>query len=87
MQTSHLTGSSEFSHHDACPDCGSSDGLAVYTDEHTYCFVCHAWTPGNGSQSSPKINMTMSYVRLCDPLEQAQHHREDMRKIQDLQRR
>ena len=25
--------------------------------------------------------------RLCDPLEQAQHLREDMRKVQDLQRR
>ena len=57
-----MNGSSEFSHHDACPDCGSSDGLAVYTDEHTYCFVCHAWTPGNGSERSPKLNTIMNYV-------------------------
>ena len=62
LEASQLNGSSEFSHHDACPDCGSSDGLAVYTDEHTYCFVCHAWTPGNGSKQSPKLNTTMNYV-------------------------
>ena len=29
---------SEFMYHDSCPDCGSSDALAVYSDEHTYCF-------------------------------------------------
>jgi twinkle protein len=26
--------------HDACENCGSSDGNAVYDDGHTYCFVC-----------------------------------------------
>lgn len=29
--------------HLPCPDCGSSDGLAVYTD-HTFCFVCEKYT-------------------------------------------
>ena len=28
---SQQNGSSEFVRHDPCPDCGSSDGLAVYT--------------------------------------------------------
>lgn len=32
-----LESDSEFLHHDSCPDCGSSDALAVYSDEHTYC--------------------------------------------------
>jgi twinkle protein len=31
---------SNFLHHDACEACGSSDGLAVYDDGHTFCFVC-----------------------------------------------
>lgn len=30
---------SKFSHHEGCPKCGSSDGLAVYED-NKHCFVC-----------------------------------------------
>lgn len=30
---------SKFLHHDSCPSCGSSDGLAVY-DDNKHCFVC-----------------------------------------------
>ena len=26
--------------HQPCPDCGSSDALAMYDDDHTYCFSC-----------------------------------------------
>jgi twinkle protein len=30
-------------HHEPCPKCGSSDGLAVYDDDgHAHCFVCDA---------------------------------------------
>ena len=36
-----LNGSSEFERHIACEECGSSDGNSLYTDGHTYCFVCH----------------------------------------------
>ena len=60
MLQSQLNGSSEFVRHDPCPDCGSSDGLAVYTDGHQFCFVCHTWTLGNGSQSSPRPSMNMT---------------------------
>ena len=59
MQTSQLNGLSEFSYHDACNTCGSSDGLAVYTDGHTFCFVCQEWT-GTNSNSS-QSTFTMSY--------------------------
>ena len=59
MEASQLNGSSEFSHHEACPTCGSSDGLAVYTDGHTFCFVCQEWT-GSNSYSS-QSTFTMSY--------------------------
>lgn len=31
---------SELVEHIACDECGSSDGNALYTDGHTYCFVC-----------------------------------------------
>ena len=55
MHQSQPNGSNEFIRHDPCPDCGSSDGLGVSTDGHTFCFVCHTWTPGNGSQSSPRL--------------------------------
>lgn len=33
---------------EACPECGSSDGNAVYSDGHTFCFVCEHRTKGNG---------------------------------------
>ncbi len=31
---------SEFLQHEPCPECGSSDALARYSDGHTYCFSC-----------------------------------------------
>jgi twinkle protein len=39
---------SHFLHKTACPDCGSSDALAVYSDGHRYCFSC-----GGHSQTEP----------------------------------
>lgn len=36
--------SSEFVKHDSCPNCGSKDNLAVYSDGHTWCFGCHTRT-------------------------------------------
>jgi twinkle protein len=41
---------SEFIEHTPCDQCGSSDGNSVYTDGHSYCFVCHAYTPGDGEE-------------------------------------
>ena len=58
--TSHLIGSSEFLRHEPCPTCGSSDGLAIYTDGHTYCFVCHEWSPGTNAVVHNHI-MTTTY--------------------------
>ena len=31
---------SKFLRHEGCPNCGSSDALAVYDDGHQYCFSC-----------------------------------------------
>lgn len=33
----------EFTHHEACTECGSSDGRAVYSNGSSYCFVCTNW--------------------------------------------
>ena len=53
---------SEFLRHDFCPTCGSSDGLAVYTDEHTFCFVCHTWTAGPDDIKTPiRTRVTITY--------------------------
>jgi Zn ribbon nucleic-acid-binding protein len=31
---------SEFSHHEACPKCGSRDNVGVWKDGGKYCFGC-----------------------------------------------
>ena len=50
-KTSHSSGSSEFIRHESCDNCGSSDASSVYSDGHTYCFVCHHYTHGDGEPS------------------------------------
>ena len=38
--------SNAFIRHEACPKCGSSDGLAIYADEGgAFCFVCSYTKP------------------------------------------
>ena len=49
--TSPSNGSSEFIRHESCDNCGSSDASSVYSDGHTYCFVCHHYTHGDGEPS------------------------------------
>jgi len=36
-----------FIEHKSCPDCGSSDALAVYEDNSTFCFSCEKPTKGS----------------------------------------
>ena len=38
---------SEFVRHIPCENCGSSDANSLYSDGHTFCFVCHNRTPGD----------------------------------------
>jgi len=40
---------STFVKHGPCGSCGSSDGVAIYSDNHKVCFVCNAYTHGDGS--------------------------------------
>ena len=42
---------SEFVRHSECLNCGSSDANSVYSDGHSYCFVCHHYTHGDGEPS------------------------------------
>jgi twinkle protein len=60
---------SEFVRHMPCSNCGSSDGKAIYSDGHTYCFVCHDRTGGDNdvihSQRMTKtVHLTGSAERL-----------------------
>ena len=52
-----------------CSNCGSSDGNSLYSDGHTYCFVCHDRTGGDNdvihSQRMTKtVHLTGSAERL-----------------------
>ena len=59
---------SEFVRHLPCDACGSSDANSLYTDGHTYCFVCHARTPGDNEfhsqQMSKSVHLKGSAERL-----------------------
>ena len=52
---------SEFIRHDPCPDCGSSDALAVYTDGHTFCFSCHTRKAGDGQLHTHHMQSNVSF--------------------------
>ena len=44
----------EFVKHTACPSCGSSDGLAIYSDESSHCFVCQKTVPSEEFKEANK---------------------------------
>jgi len=60
---------SEFVMHLPCENCGSSDAKSMYSDGHTFCFVCHSRTAGEEDtnhihQMSDKIHLMGSAERL-----------------------
>ena len=61
-QTSPSIGSSEFLRHEACDNCGSSDGNSVYSDGHSFCFVCQTYTQGDGE--SLHIHSSQNHVKI-----------------------
>lgn len=66
--------SSTFLYHTACDNCGSSDGNCVYSDGHTYCFVCNEWTAGEDTKNNKiKGNNKMSSVRNNNLLTFSEH--------------
>ena len=60
---------SEFVRHMPCENCGSSDAKSLYSDGHTFCFVCHDRTPGDNDvfhnrSMSKTVYLTGSAERL-----------------------
>lgn len=45
---------SNFIHKEPCPECGSRDNLARYSDGHGYCFGCHYYEAGDGEPPTPR---------------------------------
>ena len=43
---------SEFTNHEPCPECASTDNLARYTDGHAYCFGCGYYEHADGSSTN-----------------------------------
>ena len=48
---------SEFLRHEPCPNCGSRDNLARYTDGHAFCFGCQHYEHGDDSVGYTQRNM------------------------------
>lgn len=52
---------SEFIGKEPCPECGSRDNLARYSDGHGYCFGCSHYEPADGdTPSTPRERKPMS---------------------------
>jgi len=47
---------SEFVRHLPCDACGSSDAASLYSDGHTFCFSCNAYTKGEGDVHTHKMS-------------------------------
>ncbi len=47
---------SEFVRHLPCDVCGSSDAASLYSDGHTFCFSCNAYTKGDGDVHTHKMS-------------------------------
>ena len=66
--TFHSNGSSEFLRHEPCPECGSSDANSVYTDGHTYCFVCHHYVGGDKENHTHQMKTDVYLQGYATPL-------------------
>lgn len=55
---------SNFKTHMECVHCGSSDGYAVYSDGHGYCFVCQTYdkTAQNGLEQAETVSDKADYT-------------------------
>ena len=55
---------SEFLHHAPCPECGSKDNAAVYSDGHSYCFGCGHVESGDIVNTTPNIEKNKTFVEF-----------------------
>jgi len=58
----------EFVRHMPCSNCGSSDGNSLYSDGHTYCFVCHERTGDNDVIHSQRMTKTVHLTGSAERL-------------------
>ena len=49
---------SEFLRHEPCPNCGSKDNLARYTDGHAYCFGCDHYEHSSSTEVKETYKVT-----------------------------
>jgi twinkle protein len=66
MSNTHSSNSdSEFIQHEPCPECGSEDNLARYSDGHGFCFGCNHYEPGDGEsrEAGPKSKLAPELLR------------------------
>ena len=47
-----MSDDSEFVKHLPCTTCSSSDGMALYSDQHTHCFVCNTTLYPDGNSTN-----------------------------------
>ena len=47
----------KFSHHEACPQCGSKDNLGVWEDGHKWCFGCKYYEKGTFDLKTIHVNI------------------------------
>ena len=59
---------SEFVRHMPCENCGSSDGNSLYSDGHTFCFVCHNRTGNNDVIHSQRMTKTVHLTGSAERL-------------------
>lgn len=61
-----------FIRHEACPECGSKDNLAVYEDGGKYCFGCHYTVPSlqylEDAKTNTKIKVRSAASSKADPV-------------------
>ena len=58
----------EFVRHEPCDNCGSSDANSLYSDGHTYCFVCHNRTGDNDVIHSQQVTKTVHLTGSAERL-------------------
>jgi len=59
-----MTEESEFIQHEVCPQCGSRDNLARYSDGHGYCFGCGYYEAAEGEPKESPSNAHKGFIPI-----------------------
>jgi len=66
---------SDFLYKESCPECGSRDNLARYSDGHGYCFGCKHYEPGDAVTETPQARTFESKELIDEGVPQALNSR------------